>query len=117
MSGYGTPKPPGALTRPAVRFSVRALSDSAARARYRHEFLAESYGLSALAQLRHTAGLLRQCLALRAAINPQQPSITELLTPTPLKRKPLMGRLPIHHTWQRTSNPDGENYVHYAACG
>lgn len=118
MSSYGTPHPPGAVTRLAVRLSVRALPDGAARDRYRREFLAEAYGLSGLAQLRHAAGLLSQAFALRTAIDPQhQPPITELIMPAPLKQNPLLCRLHVHHRWERTINPDGEDYLHCSACG
>jgi hypothetical protein len=118
MSDYGQPRPPGALARAAVRVAVRLLPHGSARDRYRHEFLAEMYGLSSPAQLRLAAGLLSQSLALRAAIDPQQqPSIAELVMPTPRKRKPILCRTHLHHRWERAFNPEGADYLHCRACG
>ena len=103
----------------AVRLAVRALPPGPTRDRYRHEFLAELYGMSSTRQMRHAAHLLSRSLVLRAAVNREQQSSTlELIMPVvaprkrsavPAQRAPQMGT--------RRLNPDREVYLQCKHCG
>jgi hypothetical protein len=70
------PSAPLAVARAGVGLAVRTLPDWHDRLRYRAEFLAELHDLPPAAQLRDTAGVLSQPLALRAALG-STPSRTE----------------------------------------
>jgi hypothetical protein len=118
MTGYGMPRPPDIWPRRVVGMAVRALPNGLARDRYRHEFLAELYGMSRGRQLRHVTHLLARSFALRAAVDHnRQPSTLELVMPVLSPRKPLFCRLNLHHKWVRRFNPQGEDYLQCKACG
>jgi hypothetical protein len=112
----------GSLAEPDVPLAVWALPDGSVRDQYRHEFLAELYGMSSAQELRHASNLLARSIALcrrrsrPAALDPG-PSTLEFVMPIPLPRKPLLCRLNVHHKWVRRFNPDGEDYLQCKACG
>jgi hypothetical protein len=112
------PRPPGRWPSRAIRLAVRALPPGRTRDRYRHEFLAELYGMSSTRQMRHAAHLLTRSLVLRAAVNRERQSSTlELSMPVLAPRKPLLCRLNVHHKWVRRLNPDREVYLQCKHCG
>ena len=113
-----TPRPPGPWPSRAIRLAVRALPHGPTRDRYRHEFLAELYGMSSTRQMRHAAHLFSRSLVLRAAVNrEQQSSPLELIMPVVAPRKPLLCRLNVHHKWVGRLNPDREVYLQCKRCG
>jgi hypothetical protein len=116
MTSFGMPQPPGRWPGRIARLAARVLPAGPARDRYRHEFLAELYGMSAARQIRHATALLTRSFALRAAVDrEQQPSTLELITPV-TTRKPLRCRLNIRHKWVRRINPDGDDYLQCKRC-
>jgi hypothetical protein len=71
----------GFLPRHIVRVAVRVIP-VASRGRYRQEFLAELHGLGRVRQLRHAAGVLSRCWALRAALKtPSEAGDMEIVFP------------------------------------
>jgi hypothetical protein len=118
VTGYGRPQPPGPWPSRAVRLAVRLLPAGPARERYRHEFIAELYGMPHSRQVRHVLGLLARSVALRSAVDrDRQPSTLEVSMPVLPPRAPLLCRTHLHHKWELTVNPDGDDYLRCAACG
>jgi hypothetical protein len=62
-----TSRPPVAAARWVVGLAARLPPTAADRRRYQAEFVAELYGRSQTAKLRHAAGVLSRNFALRAA--------------------------------------------------
>jgi hypothetical protein len=119
MSSDRMPQAPNPWASRAIRLAVRVLPEGLARDRYRHEFLAELYGMSRPRQLRHAINLLIGSFALRAAVDRErQPSSLELVLPV-TARKPLLCRLNLHHKWIRLSDSEdeGEDYLQCRGCG
>ena len=107
---------PVPLARLGVGLAVRALPTRADRDRYYCEFIAELYGPPASAQFRHTAGVLSQAFALRAALGDFHPAIGENAMPrTPLGRR-LRCRVLRWHDWHTYSAEDGGLYKACAVC-
>jgi hypothetical protein len=99
-----------------VDLAARALPSRADRERYATEFLAELHGMSPAAQLRHTAGVLSQVLALRAALG-ATPSTEEAAmrsTTSPAQR--FRCRYLHWHRWHEFSTDDGARYRACSAC-
>ena len=113
MTGERAPVP---MARLGVGFAARLLPSRPDRERYAAEFLAELHGLPPAAQLRHTAGVLSQALALRAALGSSPSPIEEKAVPTiPLGRR-LRCRLLRWHHWQSHSTEDGGRYKSCSVC-
>ena len=113
MSGERAPIP---LARVGAVLAARALPSRSARDRYSAEFLAELHGMPPAAQLRHTAGILSQALALRAALGSAPSPIEEKAMPTiPLGRR-LRCRLLRWHHWQSHRTEDGARYKSCSVC-
>jgi hypothetical protein len=109
-------RPPSPLARLGVGLAVRALPTRADRDRYYSEFVAELYGLPASVQLRHTAGVLSQAFALRAALGDSRSPIEEKAVPsTPLGRR-LRCRILRWHHWHTYSTDDGGLYKACTVC-
>jgi hypothetical protein len=107
----------GAVARASVRLAVRVLPQRDDRLRYRAEFLADLHSLSPAGQLRYTAGVLSQMLALRAALG-STPSRVEEDAMT-ITRTPFYWRcrvLRVHH-WVPRSTDDGGRYEACSRCG
>jgi hypothetical protein len=117
MTSYGAPRPPDPWPGRVVRLVVQVLPEGLARDRYRHEFLAELYGMSRVQQFQHAVHLITRAFALRAAVDGvRQPSTLELVMPVRASRKPVLCQLNLHHKWVRRFNPDGEDYLQCKAC-
>jgi hypothetical protein len=109
-------RPPVLMARACIALSVRALPSRAERDRYYCEFIAELYGLPASAQLRHTAGVLSQAFALRAALGASRSLIEENgMSTNPLSRRFLCRVLRWHH-WHTYSTEDGGMYKACTVC-
>jgi hypothetical protein len=116
MAGVG-PRGSLPLARAGVGLAVRALPGLDDRLRYHEEFLADLHGLTPAQQLRYTAGVLSQTLALRAALG-SAPSRVEEDAMT-LTRTPFYWRcrvLRFHH-WVVRSTEDGVRYNTCVRCG
>ncbi len=104
------------LARLGVGLAVRVLPRPADRARYHREFIAELHGLPASVQLRHTAGVLSQTFALRAALGEFPSPMEEKAMPTtPLGRR-LRCRVLRWHHWHTYSTEDGGLYKACTVC-
>ena len=106
-----------AVARAGVGLAVRALPDWDDQLRYRAEFLAELHDLAPAAQLRYTAGVLSQTLALRAALGSTPSRVEEdamTLTTTPFNWRCRILR--THH-WVARSTEDGVRYLVCSRCG
>ena len=113
MTGERGPIP---VARLGVGLAARVLPTPPDRERYTAEFLAELHGLPPAAQLRHTAGVLSQAFALRAALGSSSSPIEEKAVPTaPLGRR-LRCRLLHWHHWQTHSTEDGGLYKSCSVC-
>ena len=113
MTGERAPVP---VARLGTALAVRALPSRPDRERYAAEFLAELYGLTPAAQLRHTAGILSQAFALRAALGSSPSRIEEKVMPTsPLGRR-IRCRLLRWHHWHTYSTQDGGLYKACTIC-
>ena|SRR5688500_6270790 len=113
MTGERAPIP---MARIGVGLAARALPTRSARERYAAEFLAELHGLPPAAQLRHTAGVLSQAFALRAALGSSPSQIEEKTMPiTPLGRR-LRCRLLRWHDWHTYSTEDGGLFKACTVC-
>ena len=107
------------VARHGVGLAVRALPDWHDRLRYRAEFLAELHDLPPAGQLRFTAGVLSQTLALRAALGSSPTRAEEdAMTLTTAPRVPFFRcRIFRWHRWVTRSTEDGDRYVACAQCG
>ena len=106
----------GFWPRHAVQAATRVLP-GATRERYRQEFLAELYGLGRTRQLRHAAGVLSRCWALRAAINtPSEAAAADMELVFPRQRRPLFCRL-NRHRWETFRTEDAKPYRRCQRCG
>lgn len=113
MSGVRAPIP---AARWGVHIAARSLPTRTARDRYAAEFLAELYGLPPARQLSHTAGILSQVLALRAALGRSPSPIEEkAVSSIPLGRR-LRCRLLRWHHWHTYSTEDGGLYKACTVC-
>lgn len=100
-----------------VRVATRVLP-GATRDRHRQEFLAELHGLSRARQLRHAAGVLRRCRALRVALNtPSEAAATDMRIVFPRRPRPLFCRLNLRHRWATLRTEDSTPYVRCQRCG
>lgn len=107
---------PVPVARLGVGLAARVLPTRPDRERYAAEFLAELHGLPPAAQLRHTAGVLSQAFALRAALGSSPSPIEEKVVQTiPLGRR-LRCRLLRWHHWQSHSTEDGGRYKSCSVC-
>ena len=107
-----------AVARAGVELAVRVLPDRPDRLRYRAEFSAELYGLTPAAQLRYTAGVLSQALALRAALGSAPSRVEEdAMTITTTRRFFWRCRMFRWHRWVVRSTEDGSRYLTCARCG
>ena len=110
------PRAPVPVARLGVGLAARVLPTRPDRERYAAEFLAELHGLPPAVQLRYTAGVLSQALALRAALGSSPSPIEERAVPTnPLGRR-LRCRLLRWHHWQTHSTEDGGRYKSCSVC-
>ena len=113
MTGVRAPVPAARL---GVGLAARVLPTRPDRERYAAEFLAELHGLPPAAQLRHTAGVLSQAFALRAALGSSPSPIEEKAVPTiPLGRRFRCRLLRWHH-WHTYSTEDGSRYRACTVC-
>jgi hypothetical protein len=107
---------PGFGPRHTVQAATRVLP-GATRDRYRQEFLAELHGLGRTRQLRHAAGVLSRCWALRAAINsPSESTAADMEIVFPRHRRPLPCRL-NRHRWETFRTEDAKPYQRCQRCG
>jgi hypothetical protein len=115
MTGERAPIPAARL---GVGLAARVLPTQPDRDRYAAEFLAELYGLSSAAQLRHTAGVLSQTFALRAALGVSRSRRIEEATmhqTIPWGRRFRCRVLRWHH-WTLHSTEDGGRYKACTVC-
>ena len=110
---------PLAVARAGVELAVRALPDWHDRLRYRAEFSADLHGLPPAAQLRYTAGVVSQTLALRAALGSSPTRAEEAAMTSTLTRRPFSWRCRVFrwHRWVVRSTEDGGRYSTCARCG
>lgn len=107
---------PTRVARLGVGLAARLLPTQVARDRYAAEFLAELHGMPAAAQRRHTAGILSQVFALRAALGRSPSPTEERAVPTiPLGRR-VRCRLFRWHHWHTYSTEDGGLYKACTVC-
>ena len=109
---------PLAVARAGVTLASRALPRSTDRYRYSAEFLAELHALPPAGQLRYTAGVLSQTLALRAALGAstflvEGDAMTSTTVHVPFWRCRIMR---LHH-WVVRNTDDGSLYQACARCG
>jgi hypothetical protein len=106
------------VARLGIDLAARALPTRADRERYATEFLAELHGLSPAAQLRHTAGVLSQTFALRAALGASASrGIEEAAMRTTIPAGQRFRCRYMHwHYWHTFSTDDGERYVACSVC-
>ena len=112
MSGHPSAAPAARWVAATV---ARALPRQADRERYRHEFVAELYGLRPAEQARYVAGLLSQVLALRAALGtssrpPELPMSTFI-------RAPFRCRVLRMHRWMGRGAPHHGHVRSCTLCG
>jgi hypothetical protein len=115
-----TARAPLRVARAGIELAVRRLPESDDRLRYRAEFLAELHSLTPSAQLRYTAGVLSQTLALRAALDasPHRAEEAAMTTPKTAPRIPFFRcRVFRWHRWVTRSTEDGDRYPVCANCG
>ncbi|UOY03758.1 hypothetical protein [Blastococcus sp. PRF04-17] len=110
------PRAPLPVARAGVALATRPLQ-SADRARYRAEFLAELHELSPAGQLRFTAGVLSQTFALRAALGSQPNRAEEAAMTLTTTRFHWRCRVLHWHDWIQRSTEDGGRYDACARCG
>ena len=92
-----------------TRTSTLALPRGDVRDRYRAEHHAELSVLDPSDQLPYALGALSTALALRGAVTKGSQML-----PQPVKRKPLMCRLNLHHRYKAHRHPEGGYY--YRRC-
>jgi hypothetical protein len=105
------------VARVGVGLAVRVLPELDDRLRYRAEFLADLHSLSPADQLKYTAGVLSQMLALRAALGSTPSRVEEdamTITRTPFSWRCRVLR--VHH-WVPRSADDGSRYQACSRCG
>ena len=105
------------LARGGIELAVRVLPELDDRLRYRAEFVADLHALPPGAQLRYTAGVLSQTLALRAALGSTPSSVEEdavTITGAPFNWRCRVLR---KHHWVMRSTDDGGRYETCARCG
>jgi hypothetical protein len=115
-----TTRAPLRVARTGVELAVRRLPELDDRLRYRAEFLAELHSLPPSAQLRYTAGVLSQALALRAALDatPTRAEEAAMTAPSTAARVPFFRcRVFRWHRWVTRHTDDGERYPACAHCG
>jgi hypothetical protein len=110
---------PLAVARAGVELAVRALPDRHDRLRYRAELSAELYGLSPAAQLRYTAGVVSQSIALRAALGTSPTRAEEAAMSSTVTRRAFSWRCRVFrwHRWVVRSTEDGGRYSTCERCG
>ena len=104
------------LARGAVALAVRALRDGDDQVRYRDEFLADLHGLPPADQLRYTAGVLSQTLALRAALGSAPSRVEEDAMTITRTRFYWRCRVFRFHHWVARSTEDGVRYLVCSRC-
>jgi hypothetical protein len=115
VTGDRAPVPAARL---GVGLAARVLPTRSDRERYAAEFRAELHGLKPAAQLRYTAGVLSQTLALRAALGAspsrgiEEPTVQQTI---PFGRR-FRCRVLRWHDWQRHSTEDGRRYRSCSVC-
>jgi hypothetical protein len=115
-----TVRAPLRVARTGVELAVRRLPELDDRLRYRAEFLAELHSMPPSAQLRYTAGVLSQALALRAALDdtPTRAEEAAMTAPSTAARIPFFRcRVFRWHRWVTRHTEDGERYPACAHCG
>lgn len=119
MTGSRAPLPLP-LARAAVGLAVRPLPELDDRLRYRAEFTADLVALSALGQLRYSAGILTQTFALRDALG-SAPTLAEeaaMSVITTTTKSPFWRcRVFRAHTWITRSTEDGSRFRVCRGCG
>jgi hypothetical protein len=95
-----------------TRASTLALPRGPVRDRYREEHHAELCVLGPAQQYPYAVGALTSAWALRRAVSKEA-----VMTTISVKRKPLMCRLNVHHTWKWHRNPEGGRYRRCSRCG
>jgi len=113
------PRAPLGVVRAGVGLAIRTLPRPEDRARYRSEFLAELHGLPPAGQLRYTAGVLSQSLALRAALGSSPTRAEEDAMTLTRTKVPFFWRCRVFrmHKWVSRSAEDGSRYLTCARCG
>jgi hypothetical protein len=114
-----TTRAPLRVARVGVELAVRQLPQLDDRLRYRAEFLAELHALPPAHQLRYSAGVLSQSLALRAALDstPTRAEEAAMTLTTPARVPFFRCRVFRWHRWVTRSTDDGERYAACAQCG
>lgn len=98
-----------------IALGGRVLPGGTRRDRYRQEFLAELYGMTAGRQTAHALQILASSWSLRSATShPHREGKTMMVI---LRSKPLLCLLNIRHHWKGQSSPDGERYQRCTKCG
>ena len=108
---------PHPVARMGVSLAARALRRPGDRARYRAEFLAELHHLPPADQLRFTAGVLSQTLALRAALGSSPTRAEEDAMTLPRTTVHWRCRVLRAHAWVSRSAEDGGRYLVCRRCG
>ena len=108
MSGRPTAAPAARWVAATVAWALPRQAD---RERYRHEFVAELYGLTPAERARYVAGLLSQILALRAALGTSSRP-REIPMSTSI-RAPLRCRVLGMHRWTARGAP---HHAHVRTC-
>jgi len=98
----------------AVELAAALLPTRADRRRYQADFVAELYGLSPAAQLRHATGVLSQVVALRAALGGKSPLVEE--APMSSYGRRFRCHVLRWHDWQLHSTEDGGLYRSCSVC-
>jgi hypothetical protein len=88
------------------------------RERYRAEFLAELTGMPTSTQLRHTAGVMSQALALRTALGAAPSRVLEgdTMQETISWGRRFACRVLRWHHWERHTTEDGGRYRACSVC-
>ena len=107
------------LARAGVGLAVRVLPALDDRLRYRAEFLADLHALPPVGQLRYTAGVLSQIVALRAALGSAPTRAEEDAMSRTITTQPFFWRCRVlrRHRWVVRSTEDGGRYEACSRCG
>lgn len=105
---------PRAFPRLLVAAAARTLPGGSIRNRYRQEFTAELYGMSAARQRAYAFRVLLSAWSLRTAVSNPQKARTTMLSL--LRRKPLLCLLNVKHHWMPQWTPEGERYEQCVLC-
>lgn len=109
---------PFLLAAGAISVAARLLPAGAIRDRYHREFIAELYGMSDPAQVKHAGQLLLTALPLRTAlVKAGQPLAMDTSSAPQVPRAPLACRLHLYHKWRTHFTEDGQPYKGCAKCG